>query len=164
MGATTLATFVGLPIEDMPRLKSWAQDLLVLAYPRGAEQDEAGRVIGKHMDDAELEERWTRLADCREYLEALVASRREDPQDDLISVLVNTKTAAGEQTLSTGRIVTHLIDLIAAGTDTVAPLMAHTLRFLLGNPDQLAEVKADPSLLENTIEEALRMGGTGNLL
>jgi cytochrome P450 len=164
MGATTLATFVGLPIEDMPRLKSWAQDLLVLAYPRGAEQDEAGRVVGKQMGDAELEERWTRLADCREYLEALVASRREDPQDDLISVLVNTKNAAAEQTLSTGRIVTHLIDLIAAGTDTVAPLMAHTLRFLLGNPDQLAEVKADPSLLENTIEEALRMRGTGNLL
>jgi cytochrome P450 len=164
MGAMTLATFVGLPVEDMPRLKGWAQDLLVLAYPRGAEIDESGQVRGKHMDAGELDERLTRMAECREYLHALVERRRNEPQDDLISVLVHGKDDEGEQALSTNRIVTHLIDLIAAGTDTVAPLMAHTLKFLLADPEQLAEVKADPGLLENTIEEGLRMRGTGNLL
>jgi cytochrome P450 len=164
MGATTLATFVGLPVEDMTRLKAWAQDLLVLAYPRGAAVDEDGNVAGKPMDEDELTERWTRMADCREYLHALVEDRRVNPTDDLISVLVHATDDAGAPALATERIVTHLIDLIAAGTDTVAPLMAHALRFLLENPDQLAAVTADPSLLENTVEETLRMRGTGNLL
>src|SRR6202012_2414741 len=100
----------------------------------------------------------------REYLHALVEQRRIEPDDDLISVLVHTKNDHDEQALSTNRIVTHLIDLIAAGTDTVAPLMAHTLKFLLADPQRLAEVKADPSLLDNTVEEGLRIRGTGNLL
>jgi cytochrome P450 len=164
MGATTLATFVGLPVEDMPRLKRWAQDLLVLAYPRGAEIDESGQVVGKHLDELELEQRWARMADCREYLYVLVEDRRRQPQDDLISVLIQSKSGTGEPALSTDRIVTHLIDLIAAGTDTVAPLMAHTLKFLLASPGQLEKVMADPSLLDSTIEEGLRMRGTGNLL
>jgi cytochrome P450 len=164
MGASTLAAFVGFPQEDMPRLKAWAQDLLVLAYPRSAPVDADGRVAGKPMDDAELVERWTRLAECREYLQGLVDDRRSHPREDLLSVLANATAADGEQTLSDARVVTHLIDLIAAGTDTVAPLMAHTLKYLGENPEQLAAVRADPALLEGAVEEGLRIRGTGNLL
>jgi cytochrome P450 len=164
MGASTLAAFVGFPAEDMLRLKAWAQDLLVLAYPRSAPIDADGHVAGKAMDDAELEERWLRMAECREYLHALVADRKANPTDDLISVLVHATDDDGGQTLETERIVTHLIDLIAAGTDTVAPLMAHTLKYLTEDPEQLAAVRADPSLLEGAVEEGLRIRGTGNLL
>jgi cytochrome P450 len=164
MGATTLASFVGLPAADMPRLKSWAQDLLILGYPRGAAVDEDGRVAGKPIDDDELTERWTRMAECREYLEAILDERAAAPGEDLISVLVEARDADGGPALSRQRIVTHLIDLIAAGTDTVAPLMAHTLKYLLENPEQLEAVRADPELLGPAIEEGLRIRGTGNLL
>jgi cytochrome P450 len=164
MGSTTLATFVGLPVEDMPRLKAWAQDLLILSYPRNAPIGPDGKVAGKPMDDAELDERWSRMAECREYLHGLIDDRRANPRDDLISVLLESRDEGGEQVLSTERIVTHLIDLIAAGSDTVAPLMAQALKYLFENPEQLAAVRADPDLLEGVIEETLRMRGTGNLL
>jgi cytochrome P450 len=164
MGSTTLAGFVGLPSEDMPRLKAWAQDLLILSYPRNAPVGDDGKVAGKPMDDAELDERWTRMAECREYLFGVIDDRRSNPRDDLITVLLESTDADGRQALSDERIVTHLIDLIAAGSDTVAPLMAHALKFLLENPAQLAAVRDDPARLEGAIEETLRMRGTGNLL
>jgi cytochrome P450 len=116
------------------------------------------------MDDAELDERWTRMAECREYLFGVIDDRRSNPRDDLITVLLESTDADGRQALSDERIVTHLIDLIAAGSDTVAPLMAHALKFLLENPAQLAAVRDDPARLEGAIEETLRMRGTGNLL
>jgi cytochrome P450 len=164
MGATTLATFVGLPIQDMQRLKAWAQDLLMLVHPRTTAVDASGTVAGKHMSEEELLDRWTRMADCRDYLMDLLDQREAEPTDDLISVLVGARDADGERVLSRGRIVTHLIDLIAAGTDTVAPLIAHTLLYLLERPDQLEAVRADPSLIDNAIEEGLRMRGTASHL
>jgi hypothetical protein len=163
MGATVLAHFVGLPEGEMPRLKAWAQDLLNLVSPRALDSDvPEGRL--KAYPEEELLERWTRLAECREFLAELVESRRREPQDDLISVIVNAKGADGEQAMTTERIITNLIDLIAAGTDTVSPLMAQILKFLVENPAQLAEVKADPSLLESAVEEGLRARGTAAAL
>jgi cytochrome P450 len=164
MGATTLATFVGLPVADMPRLKAWAQDLLILAYPRNAAVPGSEEIIGKDMSHAELVERWTRMAECREYLHEQIRRRVEHPQEDLISTLVHLRDDAGEPALKTERIVTHLIDLIAAGTDTVAPLTAQLLKFLIEDPEQFEAVRSDSSLLENAVEEALRARGTGNLL
>lgn len=164
MGATTLATFVGLPVQDMGRLKAWAQDLLMLVHPRTTVVDASGAVAGKKMSEEELLARWTRMADCRDYLTDLLDQREAEPTDDLLSVLVQARHPDGERVLSRGRIVTHLIDLIAAGTDTVAPLIAHTLLYLLDHPDQLEAVHADASLVENAIEEGLRMRGTASHL
>jgi cytochrome P450 len=164
MGATTLATFVGLPVEDMQRLKAWAQDLLMLVHPRTTDVDASGAVAGKDMSEEEILARWNRMADCRDYLMDLLDQREKEPTEDLISVLVHTRDADGERVLSRERIVTHLIDLIAAGTDTVAPLIAHTLLYLLEHPDQLEAVRGDASLVESAIEEGLRMRGTASHL
>lgn len=163
MGATVLAHFAGLPAEEMPRLKSWAQDLLILASPKAIDDDSSQGAL-KALPEEELLARWTRLAECREFLGELVEQRRREPQDDLISVIVQAEDENGEPALQTSRIITNLIDLIAAGTDTVAPLMAHILKFLSEDRDQLEQVRADPSLMENTVEEGLRARGTAAAL
>lgn len=64
--------------------------------------------------------------------------------------------AAGAQ-ISDQEIVSNLFGLVAAGSDTTAQLLGQLLYLLLTHPQQLNEIKADRSLIENAIEEALRL-------
>jgi cytochrome P450 len=63
----------------------------------------------------------------------------------------------GERAIEIPEVVSILQQFLVAGNETTTNLIAATLRFLLEDPDQLALVQADPSLLPNAVEEALRM-------
>jgi cytochrome P450 len=89
-----------------------------------------------------------------EYFTALIAARRAEPRDDLITVLVSA-TVEGE-TLPEGNVLGFLRQLIAAGGDTTFRGTSVFLTGLLQNPDQLEALRVDRSLLPQAIEEALR--------
>jgi cytochrome P450 len=59
--------------------------------------------------------------------------------------------------MSTDRIIVHMLELTAAGHDTTANMIANLVQCFDAWPDQLAAVRADPALLENAIEEGLRL-------
>jgi cytochrome P450 len=93
----------------------------------------------------------------------VVAARREEPQDDLISVLVEAEiTDEDGEThhLSDVEIYSFAYLLLAAGSGTTWKQMGITLSALLARPDLLDAVRADPALLRAAIEESVRWAPT----
>jgi cytochrome P450 len=94
-----------------------------------------------------------------EIMTPIVAARRTDPQDDLISVLVQAemKDESGElHRLTDPEIYSFCLLLLAAGSGTTWKQMGIVLNLLLQRPELLEQVRNDRSLLKPTIEEALR--------
>jgi cytochrome P450 len=85
----------------------------------------------------------------------LIAERRENPTDDLTSVLVHAEVE-GEK-LEEHEIVMGFFLLMAAGNDSTKATYCSGMRALMENPEQRAKVLADPSMVPAVVEEALRM-------
>jgi len=85
----------------------------------------------------------------------LIAQRREQPTDDLTSVLVHAEVD-GEK-LEEHEIVMGFFLLMAAGNDSTKATYCSAMRALMENPDQRQILLDDPSLVPSAVEEALRM-------
>lgn len=92
--------------------------------------------------------------ELREYLRGVLAARRADPGDDLISAMLAVEEA-GDQ-LSDNEIVTMSELLLAAGNVTTTDLIGNGIWVLLRHPDQLQKLRDDPPLIANAVEELLR--------
>jgi cytochrome P450 len=147
----SIVELMGLPTDDLPRLRQ-------LAFDQGAVVSD----VIKPMEQDERLERWERIVGAREYLARIADERRASPGEDLVSVMVSATDADGKPVLSTEQAVTHLTELVFAGTDTTANLMASLVRLLDQHPDQLALLREDPSLWPGAIEEGLRVRSAAN--
>jgi cytochrome P450 len=136
----TIATVMGAPLEDAPRLHHWSNWIQ-------RQFDAASMMNERPAIERAVEEFY-------EYARALLAARREDPGDDLISTLL----AAEEQgdRLSEEECVNLVLNVLIGGVDTTQSQLAHAIRLLAEHPDQWAALVADPSLAERAVEEALR--------
>jgi cytochrome P450 len=85
----------------------------------------------------------------------LIAERRENPTDDLTSVLVHAEVDG--HTLEEHEIVMGFFLLMAAGNDSTKATYCSGMRALLEDPDQRRQLIDDPSLVPDAVEEALRM-------
>ncbi|MGH3758545.1 cytochrome P450 family protein [Actinophytocola sp.] len=97
-----------------------------------------------------------------DYAERLVALRRDEPGDDLISALVRIRDTDGDR-LDDDELVSLVITILNAGHETSAQLIANGTFALLSHPDQLAALRADPALLSPAVEEMLRLFGPAEL-
>jgi cytochrome P450 len=88
---------------------------------------------------------------CRE----LIAARRENPADDLTSVLVHAEVEG--QRLEEHEIVMGFFLLVAAGNDSTKATYTSGMRALLEHPEQMRELVEDPALIPAAVEECLRM-------
>jgi cytochrome P450 len=88
------------------------------------------------------------------YFQQLFELRRKNPGDDLTTQLVQAEEAGSK--LSNDELTANIILLFGAGHETTVNLIGNGLLALHRNPDQLALLKADPSLITNAIEEFLR--------
>ncbi|MEJ9314899.1 cytochrome P450 [Priestia megaterium] len=91
------------------------------------------------------------------YLGKLTEQKRVSPGEDLMSYLIQTEEEGERLTVSELYGVVML--LIVAGHETTVNLIANGLLALLTHPEQLALLKADPSLVAQAIEELLRFNG-----
>jgi cytochrome P450 len=85
----------------------------------------------------------------------LIAARRAEPDDDLMSVLVHAEID-GER-LEEHEIVMGFFLLVAAGNDSTKATYSSGMRALLEDPEQKRLLLEDPSLVPSAVEEALRM-------
>jgi cytochrome P450 len=85
----------------------------------------------------------------------LIAERREQPRDDLTSVLVHAEID-GER-LEEGEIIMGFLVLLTAGFDSTKATFCSGMRALIEHPNQLEMVLADHALIPSAIEETLRM-------
>ena len=106
----------------------------------------------------DIRESLQRLDLLVEIIKPIVAARREQPEDDLISVLVEAEITDGGEThrLSDNEIYSFAALLLSAGSGTTWKQMGIALVALLERPEILEAVKADRSLLRSAIEESVR--------
>jgi cholest-4-en-3-one 26-monooxygenase len=90
-----------------------------------------------------------------ERCRALIADRRENPTDDLMSIYVHAEVD-GEMLTET-EIVMGFFLLMAAGNDSTKATYCSGMRALMEDPDQRQQLVEDPSLIPGAVEEALRM-------
>ncbi|HEX5225776.1 MAG TPA: cytochrome P450 [Solirubrobacteraceae bacterium] len=90
-----------------------------------------------------------------ENCQKLIAERRENPTDDLTSVLIHSEVD-GEK-LEEHEIVMGFFLLIAAGNDSTKATYCSAMRALMEAPEQKQILLDDPSLVPDAVEEALRM-------
>ncbi|WOF75797.1 cytochrome P450 [Parvibaculaceae bacterium PLY_AMNH_Bact1] len=135
-----IADMLGVALEDRNDFKRWSDDLIFGFDPiRDDETNKRIEASGEAM---------------RAYFDKTIAARRANPKDDLISDLVRAQEA--EDSLNDEEIMSMCTLLLIAGNVTTTDLIGNGLYALLTHPDQMEKLKADPSLIENAIEEILR--------
>jgi cytochrome P450 len=100
---------------------------------------------------AEIE---TAHEEVRNYVLGLLARRRQQPGDDLLSALAHHEQDGDR--LSDDEIVSLTSSVIAGGTDTTESQLAHGLRLFADHPDQWQKLGDDPALAEQACQEVLR--------
>jgi cytochrome P450 len=115
----------------------------------------SGRVLDPvPMSPAEIEEANAGNLMAQAYFQQLFELRRRNPGDDLTTQLVQAEEDGSK--LSNEELTGNIILLFGAGHETTVNLIGNGLLALHRNPDQLALLKADPSLMTNAVEEFLR--------
>ena len=138
-----ITDMLGVPLADHEKFEHWSRMLVRGLDPMISFGDEA---ILAEIDRASQ--------DLAEYFVDLIARRRADLGEDLLSKLVQAEEE-GDQ-LSEGELVATCILLLVAGHETTANLIANGVLALLRHPDQLAALRADPSLIDGAVDEILR--------
>ncbi|SFR22806.1 Cytochrome P450 [Lentzea waywayandensis] len=100
--------------------------------------------------DVNLEDKMAAYMAMSSYLAELVAGKRAEPGDDLLSDL------AKDEDLSIEELVGMAFLLLLAGHETTANMLALGTFALLEHPDQLAALRSDPALIPDAVEELLR--------
>ncbi|GGP54329.1 cytochrome P450 [Saccharothrix coeruleofusca] len=126
-------------------------ELLGVDYADRAEfQERSAKVLRVDLPVEELLEAGDGL---RAFMHELVRHKRERPADDILSGLVHS---AAEPPLDDDELVGIANLLLVAGHETTANMLALGTFALLRNPEQLAALRADPSLVDGAVEELLR--------
>lgn len=88
------------------------------------------------------------------YLDKLVTDKEREPTDDMLGHLVESHIRTDQMTH--GELLSVALSMLLAGHETTTGMISLGTLVLLSNPDQLAEIREDPALLDNAIEELLR--------
>ena len=139
--ATVISELLGIPVEDREQFRYWAKAITGFQGTGQAKADVALRAQEN-------------LLEVRQYFSEIFAQRRREPQDDLISALV-TAEEQGDK-LNEAELVSTCTTLLLAGHETTTCLIANGILTLLKLPDQLDELRSNPSLLPSAIDEVLR--------
>jgi cytochrome P450 len=139
--ASVVFSLIGYPEKDTEMLKSWCSDRLKITWGRPLPEEQLATV-----------EKMTSFFD---YIESFVHRRAEDLREDYTSDLLRIR-AEDESNLSLEEVVSICYSLSFAGHETTTNLILNGLRQLLGRPELWDELREDPSLIENAVEEVLR--------
>lgn len=134
-----IADMLGFPPESYDDLLRWSDEMI-----RGttATDDEA-RITAMHAGIA-----------FRQFQLGVIADRRANPGDDLVSVLCQAEIDGHK--LDDESIVQESLLILIGGDETSRHVMTDGMLTLLEHPDQLAMLRADPPLIDNAVEELLR--------
>jgi cytochrome P450 len=135
-----IATVMGAPLEDAPRLHHWSN------------------WIQRQFDGPSLmTERATieqAVEEFYDYCGALLDARRETPGDDLVSTLIAAEQEGDR--LSDVECVNLVLNVLIGGVDTTQAQLAHAIRLFCEHPDQWQLLRERPELVEAAVEEVVR--------
>ena len=131
---TVICELLGVPARDRAQFRQWSNAIV-------ASEGEPGsfRTAGAAM---------------YHYFTRLVAAKRAQPADDMVSALIEARDSG--DSLDERELIAMLFLLLVAGHETTTNLIASGALALLTNPAELARLRCDPSLLPGAVEELLR--------
>jgi cytochrome P450 len=139
--ALTIATVMGAPREDAPRLAEWSNWI---------QRQFDGPTLLAERDRVERA-----CAEFYEWADGMLRVRRTTPGDDLVSTLI-AEEQDGDR-LSDVELVNLVLNVLVGGVDTTQSQLAHAVRLFAEHPAEWERVREDPgALVESAVEEALR--------
>ncbi len=141
-----LADMLGVPRADWPKMFEWTNRVAGASDPEFQAGGEAGSVPFATIEQTRNE--------LFSYFAELAAERRKDPRDDIVSVLANS-TIDGAP-MPPLELLSYYFVLVVAGNETTRNAASGGLLALIENPDQFAKLRADPGLVNTTVEEIVR--------
>jgi cytochrome P450 len=133
-----VAHFLGVPPDDRTLFDRWTQAIV------------AANAGGQVLDAADA------VAELLGYFRDLVARRRREPGDDMISALVHGRLRSGEE-VSLARILGVGFTMVTGGNDTTTGLLGGALALLTAHPDQRTRLLEEPGRISGAVEEFLRL-------
>ncbi len=135
-----ISDLLGIPSADQSQVAAWSQTII----------SPGGRRL-------KAKERRRMMREFVAYLQTLFEKRRQSPQDDLITALVQAE-AHGER-LSETELSSMVALLLVTGHETTVNLIGNGVLTLLQHPLQLELLRHNPDLLDSAVEELLRFDG-----
>lgn len=136
-----ICELLGVPPDDVGPFHEWVRQIV-----RVLDVNERGAGNITEIEDAAVA--------LDRYFRALVARRREQPADDLLSELVAARDDGDR--LSEEELVAFAVLLFAAGHETTSNLMGNGLWHLFRHREQLERFRTEPDLRSNAVDELLR--------
>lgn len=133
---TIITEILGVPTSDRDKFHKWSESVVSLSSPNATV-----RVIPPI---------WMFIR----YLRRFFKMRRADPQDDLASALIQAEEAGDK--LSEDELLAMVFLLLIAGHETTVNLIGSGVLALLEYPDQMENLRGEPSLIKTAVEELLR--------
>jgi cytochrome P450 len=140
-----IADQLGVPREDLRRVKAWSDAF-------------ASRLGGMCTPEEEIENARL-IVEYQHYMAKIVADRRAEPRDDMISDLSNStiKHADGERLMTVEELLSMIEQFLVAGNETTTSAITGGMLSLIQFSDQMQKLLDDPNMIDNAVEEILRL-------
>ncbi|MGY5116870.1 cytochrome P450 [Streptomyces sp. 900105755] len=135
-----IAEMLGIPEADRAPLRPWSADICGM-YELNPSEDTAAKAVRASVEFSD-------------YLRELIAERRKEPGDDLISGLIEAHDEGDR--LTEQEMISTAVLLLNAGHEATVNATVNGWYALFRNPAQLAALRADHSLVPTAIEELMR--------
>src|SRR5262245_9621270 len=135
-----IATVMGAPLEDAPRLHHWSNWIQ-------RQFDAPSLMTERPKIEQAVEEFY-------EWADGMLAHRRENPADDLVSTLIAAEQEGDR--LSDVELVNLVLNVLVGGVDTTQSQLAQGIRLFAAHPDQWELLAQDPELAPRAVDEILR--------
>ena len=142
--AMVISEILGVADGDRDRFKKWSNDLAAFLGDI--------RAVSENFGPAQQS-----VAELTEFLRGIVAQRRTEPRNDLLSALVMAEDQG--DSFTEDELYSMCILLIFAGHETTTNLIGNGILALLRHPAQFEKLRRQPSLIESAVEEILRYDG-----
>ncbi|MFZ3474901.1 cytochrome P450 family protein [Streptomyces sp. 4.24] len=136
---TVICDLLGVPEDRREDFRSWTDALIA---PDPTRPQAAKHAVGSMLA----------------FFVELIAHKRENPADDLLSDLIAVRDTDGDR-LSEDELTSLAFLILVAGYENTVQLIGNALHALLDDPDRLARLRRDPSKLPAAVEELARYDG-----
>ena len=149
---SVIADSLGVPREDFVKFEQWS-DAFIVQLSGVADRPQrlwAARTV----------------VEFQKYFVDVIEAKRANPTEDVISDLVHADLAeeGDNRKMEYVELLSIIQQLLVAGIETTAHTLTAGLYYLLKHPEQMKALRADPSLVDNFVEETLRyLSPTNNM-
>ena len=131
-----IARLMGIPEENKEDFKRWSDAMV-----------STGEAV-------EIKDRMPDMMEMAGYFQSLIADRRANPGDDLVSQVVNAEVDG--EGMNDQDIVGFCMLLLVAGNETTSNLLSNLFDYLASDPDTWSALRNNPDKIDAAVEEALR--------